>query len=164
MVAPYAKTAKPATANSAWVSQVEAGALLGNAFLKHYRGSLDYDKEVVRVGVLDGFEIPFDICKQSNEVVPCVKAVRKTIVPPGATIMVPAAWKELPRDRAYTFFASHSNAVHSIVDSKSLPAVLVTNSTDNKDANCWADVRHAESELGEIRHVRILFVPITDTI
>ncbi|XP_044715172.1 uncharacterized protein HRG_11149 [Hirsutella rhossiliensis] len=42
--------------SSAWVTTVEPGALLGNAFLKPYVGNIHYDKEVVQIGLLDDFD------------------------------------------------------------------------------------------------------------
>ena len=51
-------------------------------------------------------------------------------MPPGTTLIVLISQKELPKDRAYTFFASYANAIYSIVDAKSLPTILITNSTN----------------------------------
>ncbi|XP_044718754.1 PIF1 protein [Hirsutella rhossiliensis] len=45
--------------SSAWVTTVEPGALLGNAFLKPYVGNIHYDKEVVQIGLLDDFDNSF---------------------------------------------------------------------------------------------------------
>ncbi|KAM4060256.1 PIF1 protein [Hirsutella rhossiliensis] len=75
--------------SSAWVTTVEPGALLGNAFLKPY--------EVVQIGLLDDF------------------GRQKTMVPAGKTMLVPASWKEVPKGRSFAFHSNHPLAAHAPV-------------------------------------------------
>ncbi|KAM4063720.1 chromo (CHRromatin organization MOdifier) domain-containing protein [Hirsutella rhossiliensis] len=89
--------------SSAWVTTVEPGALLGNAFLKPY--------EVVQIGLLDDF------------------GRQKTMVPAGKTMLVPASWKEVPKGRSFAFHSNHPWPL-MLVDRNTVPAVMFTNTTN----------------------------------
>ncbi|KAM4065819.1 chromo (CHRromatin organization MOdifier) domain-containing protein [Hirsutella rhossiliensis] len=123
--------------SSAWVTTVEPGALLGNAFLKPY--------EVVQIGLLDDFGIPFNIYKPHKGVVRRVQAVRKTMVPAGKTMLVPASWKEVPKGRSFAFHSNHPLAAHALVDRNTVPAVMFTNTT-NQDI-----IVNRKQRLGQIK-------------
>lgn len=119
----------------AWIMDCGAGALLGNAFLKPYQGTISYTDETISVGVLDDFKIPFTINAHSRSVIRRVNSAMTVTVAPNSMLRVPARWKELPAnstngDRAYSFEATHQMALHAVVDRSTAPGVMLVNNTD----------------------------------
>ncbi|KAI6783921.1 putative TY3B-TY3B protein [Emericellopsis cladophorae] len=118
--------------SGAWVlPSVGSNALLGNAWLKPYGASIDYNKDVIRIGALNDLEIPITVVKaKAAPVNRVVKATRDYTVPAGAIKLVPASWKELPSGRSFTFNSTHPQAMHALVNDRTGPNILLVNYTE----------------------------------
>lgn len=115
---------------SAWVQDaLKPIALLGTAFLDPYACDILLSQKQIYCTVLDDFYFPFEILQLHKKVVRRVGVARNTVIPAGQTRMVPAYWKEVPKDRSFAFHASLPTAVNAIVDTNSPPAVLIVNNT-----------------------------------
>ncbi|KAM0361920.1 hypothetical protein ACHAPK_011666, partial [Fusarium culmorum] len=56
-----------------------------------------------------------------------VRAARPTVVAASQTRIIPASWKELPKDRSFAFFRTTDGTVNGLIDRKTTPSVVVVN-------------------------------------
>ncbi|KAK3683310.1 hypothetical protein B0T22DRAFT_483178 [Podospora appendiculata] len=116
---------------SAWVvDSLEPNMLLGNDFLHPYQANIDYSKDAVSFGRMDGFEVRFEVLARAK---PCNRRVtteRKITLLPGEHCFIAVDYKPLPSDRSFTFESKHDAALNAIVDAKTPKVAAVKNTTN----------------------------------
>jgi hypothetical protein len=115
------------TGNGWVVPDLQPNCLLGTAWLDPRGAVLDFGTKRITFASLDGFNMPFEAM---TCVKPCVRRVtldRAVTLLPGQIAWAKTSYKDLPRDRAFAFYATHPTAVDAIVDARSARVVKLQN-------------------------------------
>ncbi|KAK4181958.1 hypothetical protein QBC35DRAFT_238779, partial [Podospora australis] len=99
------------------VEELEAGALLGQDFLKPYGGIINLETAEIDLTQIK-LKVKGKIQPTSRACTRKVTTTKKVTLMPGQEAYVPVDYKPLPNDRCFRFEPGHAAGLEAVVDAK----------------------------------------------